>query len=109
MPSDVDIEAPYTQSSLDDFNLNTDFNYTKLLLSGVTASQNATITHGLGYYPQVETWYVSSFDSRVVYSNGDLPDGTWVPVSSINTDSLVLSDTTGTASRWHYRIYVDEV
>lgn len=109
MPSDVNVAADQTQSGLDDFILNSEYNYTKLIISGKTASQNETINHNLGFYPQVEVWYERVSDSRIIYNTGNLPDGTWVPVASITTSQLILSDSTGTAARWHYRIYGDEV
>lgn len=109
MPTNVNVSADETQSDLDAFVLNTDYNYTKILTQGVTAGANQNITHDLGYYPQVEVWYERVFDGKIVYVTGNLPNGTWSPVASISTTQLLLSDSTGVVSKWHYKIYVDEV
>lgn len=58
-----DLEAPYsyTQLQLDDFNINTDYNYPKILLEGYLPSSGGSVAHNLGYIPQVEAWSIDDF------------------------------------------------
>ena len=109
MPTDVDLEAVSTQFGLDAFTLNTDFNYTKVFTEGVVPSGNATVDHNLGYYPQVEAWYVRG-DGRCVHLVAN-------DVSSTGTQRVVVTPTQiilnagsfNPAVKWHYKIYLDVV
>lgn len=105
MPSDIDQAAAFTQDSLDTFNINTDYNYTKLLKADVVSGPNATYTHGLGYYPQVEVWWEESggWITQLVES---VPDS---PRAVLTTTQLqMISGTFLTPSRWHYRVYTEQ-
>lgn len=106
MPSNVNVQALPTQSSLDTFNLNTDYNYTKLLLAGVHNSGSGSVSHNLGYYPQVEVWKEADGFARPVidYTFGDNPYST-VSTSSVSFVPGVFE----TPERWHYRIYAEEL
>lgn len=114
MPSTVSAIAPFTASSADDFIIDTDQNYSKLFLSGVTASSgtagsSVTVSHELGYRPQVLVW---SEDANYV---------TWVGSYAqegssgnnrcrVDTSNIVLirSSILSSSTRFHYRIYLDE-
>ena len=82
------------------FILNTDYNYCKLYKTGVT-TPNTTITHNLGYLPQVLAWRETSngLVSPIEYSG--------VGNAVIVTDTTVIFNYRG-ASKIHYRIYYDE-
>lgn len=105
MPSNVDAQADFTQQNLDSFNINTDYNYTKLLQAGVHSGSTGTITHSLGYYPQVEAWWDDGmFMNSAMAYHGDLPR------TELTTSSLVFkAGVATTPTAWHYRIYADEL
>lgn len=114
MPSTVSDIAPMTSSGADNFTINSDYNYTKLLLSGVTLASSSpgtveTVAHNLGYYPQTDVWaehdgntYLLSYTQIL---NG-LPD---TGGSIITTNDLRMHRTYYPSSTWrfHYRIYKD--
>lgn len=100
MPSDVNLDVSYTASLADKFQLNTDYNYTKLYLSNIaTASATTTITHNFGYRPQVIAWSknISAYGTGIV--NIDI--SSYVLVT--NTTVVIKSATKDV----HYRIYAD--
>jgi hypothetical protein len=99
MPSDVNIDNASTVALADTFQLNTDYNYTKLLLSGIaTAAATTTITHSLGYRPQVMAWIK---DGSVVYGTDMIVDMGYIKVT---TTTIVI---TSPSKDIHYRIYAD--
>jgi len=63
MPPDVDVSVPIL-TGLDNFRLNTDFNYTKIIEEGKILS-TTTITHGLGYFPLVDFWIHRTSDDVI--------------------------------------------
>lgn len=119
MPSDVNTEVAHTASSADRFTLNTDYNYTKLLSSGVTpysstTSSVETIPHGLGYIPQVEAWYEdTAFGGfiRPISSSNLAPDGTSIyeAVYADEDNVYLVRGIIAATTRFHYRIYVDRI
>ena len=117
MPTTASADVSFTASAADNFTLGSDYNYTKLIASGVTAyssvvSSTEVIPHGLGYKPQVMAWvensvgvvsktFTSITDTGVLYGSGVIVDDT--NVTYIRPDF-----TGGNAERLHYRIYADE-
>jgi hypothetical protein len=112
MPTNVDLDAAETQSDLDNFALNTDYNYTKILLEDFVSSATATIDHDLGYYPQVEAWFIRSADGRCVHhvANSVAASSPEGPRARVTTTQVILEDgSLFPASGWHYKIYADEI
>jgi hypothetical protein len=98
MPTDINADVTNIASLADDFILNTDYNYTKLFMSGINTS--TTVTHNLGYVPQVMWWYESSADKILSPVNLGYPT-TNTPY--VTTTTVVFPNT-----NYHYRIYIDE-
>lgn len=115
MPSTVSESAPFTASTADDYIIDTDQNYSKLFLSGVTASSgtagsSVTVEHGLGYRPQVLVW---SEDANYVTWTGSYAQEQITSGNNrcrVNTNSIVLIRATilSSSTRFHYRVYIDE-
>lgn len=110
LPSDEDIDVTSTQSGLDDFVINTDYNYPKVFLQGNTTTNPATITHSLGYYPQVDVWYVDTTVNRCYHFTGsNIPaDSVYANVTISTTYLKMFQPWHPTTIKWYYRIYVDE-
>lgn len=115
MPSTVSETAPFTASTADDFIIDTDQNYSKLFLSGVTASSSTlgssvTVTHGLGYRPQVLVW--SEDSSYTTWTGSYAIEGSAGNNRvQVGTDDItLLRDSTFLPSpvRFHYRMYIDD-
>ena len=116
MPSDVDVDASFTSASGDLFAFNTDYNYTKLYLAGVTASSTVagsteSVTHDLGYYPQTEVWYTKGgkmycLAQNTLLDNSPVSESVEITTTSITMKRDVLLSGSET---FHYRIYVDEL
>lgn len=110
MPTNININAPGTQLYLDDSNLNSDYNYTKIYEEGLTGGSSATVAHNLGYYPQVEAWYIRSSDSRCVHCVEGQATGNATPIIVVTpTEVQFINGSSTSASNWHYKIYADEV
>jgi len=104
IPDNADIDVASTQSALDTFVINTDYNYTKLYLAGSYTGINTTIDHNLGYYPMVDIWrLVGTSCRRVIWA--DVKPGAYNS-ESLTTTALILHD--GSSTTWYYRIYADE-
>jgi hypothetical protein len=92
----------------DDFILNTDYNYLKLYDADSASPGTATtytVTHDLGYIPQVLAWYEYTAVSGFVF-----PVTTESTVAlEVNTTSIVFQNPFGDdiANVW-WRIYLDE-
>jgi hypothetical protein len=98
MPSDVNVDSSFTTASADTFALNTDYNYTKLYLSGIaTAAATTTVTHSLGYRPQVIAWVkdASIYGTEAVVDSG---------IVKVTDTTIVITSPTKDV---HYRIYAD--
>lgn len=105
MPSNVNALASFTSSTADDFVLNTDYNYTKLLYAGIT-STDITITHNLGYRPQVVIWgEVAGTITKIRFSDVNNPDPPYL-VKVTNTNVQINMSSSGVYA-CHYRIYLD--
>lgn len=110
MPPDVNVIGIQSQALFDNFIFNTDLNYSKVLLYAKTASNNQTITHGLGYYPMVDVWKIRASDGRCIrHVENDAVTPPAYERAEITTTSLILSDSAAYLSYWYYKIYVDEV
>ena len=107
MPSDVNAVALPTQSMLDNFNINTDYNYSKLLLSGTASGAGGTVSHDLGYYPQCEVWWESSDGFIRPVNEYLLGEAPYATVSQIAVSFV--PDQFNNPVRWHYRIYAEEL
>jgi hypothetical protein len=112
MPSNVNTDASFTNVGVDNYMLNSDYNYTKLYLSGVTAasatpSSTETVTHNLGYRPQVLCWTEKGGIFSWMNSFASVGQGNTCNVST--TDVTFTRDSLLAASlKFHYRIYLDE-
>jgi hypothetical protein len=114
MPSTVNLDAPFTNVGVDNFMINSDYNYTKLYLAGVTAasgvaSSTAVVPHNLGYRPQVMAWAERDgtvYDETYTYVNSGVPDSG----CDVNINDLTFTRASfiPTTERFHYRIYLDE-
>ena len=100
-PSDSRGKVGATSKFAKNFILNTDYNYCKLFQKG-TANAGGTISHNLGYLPQVLVWQTS---------NG------WTGPTDISSAStgVIVTDNAVTfqfpnlgIDKLHYRIYYDE-
>lgn len=107
-PSDSSADVPATAQSADNFTLNTDQNYTKLFLNDkvtVASGGNTTITHDLGYIPQVMIWNVfSGVSTPMQYTS---LDGFNRDVE-VTTTSIIINNDTFLTYDFYYRIYADE-
>lgn len=115
MPSNVNADVTPTASSADNFTLSSDYNYTKLYLSGTvslpTGTGSQTVLHSLGYYPQVSLWMLKAGSTYPVIYN-DV--STVVPAFDeinyyVTTNALVIDYYDLLSVRTiHYRVYMDE-
>ncbi len=106
MPANVDVVAAPTQATTGMFTLNTDYNYTKLISSGVSEGATGSVAHLLGYYPQNEVWWeLDGWMNKANFAQLPTPDD---PSASVTTS--LLHFTAGSVispNRWHYRIYAE--
>lgn len=117
MPSDVNADVEPTASAGDRYVFNTDYNYTKLVEGGVTASSSVAgsaevVTHSLGYYPQVEVWYekggyIWASTHPTVYDSATRLSEAYIVTSS--TLTMYRDPSLSGTERFHYRIYADEL
>lgn len=116
MPSNINLPTAPTSINGDMFIFNSEYNYTKLYMKGVTASSSVpgsteAISHSLGYRPQSETWHVR--DGYTYFTSfaeivGGLPDAD----GAYMTDSQLVMQRSNyiTGSEYfHYRIYLDAI
>ena len=111
-PTTYNVALPFTAAQADTFTLNTDYNYTKLFMSGhinSPAPTNNVITHGLGYAPQVIYW--DELDNGNIRNEPValmlIPFQSYNTGCEVTTNELVIAPSAGTI-RLHYRIYIDE-
>lgn len=101
---------PGTSGVANKFILNTDYNYCKLFRKGsINANTPTTITHNLGYLPQVMAWreangIISPFNDSDWYSYSM---GTQVGIEVTTTSVNIKAANVG-LDKVHYRIYYDE-
>lgn len=116
MPSNINDIVPPTAISGDKFVVNSDYNYTKLFMAGVTSSSSTpglatSVDHNLGYYPQNDVWAVhdgATFSLSYTQVLFGLPD---TGGTVVTPTSLAMYRTFYPSSAWsfHYRIYMDEL
>lgn len=115
MPSGVSALAPNTNTGGNRFIMNTDYNYTKLFMSGQTPTSSTpnstyTLTHGLGYRPQVISWPQSGntvYDANFPMIWGGTISDRGVDVG-LDTITFKRSSVIPSSESYHYRIYLDE-
>jgi len=104
-PDDSNVDLPPTASAGDVFSFNTDYNYLKLYSAShvsLAAGASFTLVHGLGYRPQVSTWFqTGGINYPSTYSN---EDGRQVEVTS---SSVVFTNNSLSSGTMYYRIYQD--
>jgi len=110
-PSNVTVDIDSTSSSGDNFILNTDQNYLKLLSSGKVAltSNTVTVDHNLGYIPQVDAWIEDG--SGLIYppqSNGSILYPSFGITGYVATTTQLIFYGYSAYSFGHYRIYTDK-
>lgn len=120
MPSNVNVDVAYTQSTSNNFVIKTDYNYNKLFASGyidnpMSAGVDFSISHNIGYIPRVYCWddlgtpsspliTISGLSTEYSFDNGEING------IQVTTDKIIAKAGTGfyQANRVHYRIYCDE-
>lgn len=110
MPTDVDLTAPASTATLDEFAFNSDYNYSKVFEEGVIDAATGTVEHNLGYYPQVEAWYIRGLDGQCVHAvEQEAYASPSSPTVTLTTSALTFGNGASvTATKWHYKIYWDE-
>lgn len=114
----ADLDVASTAAASDDFIINTDYNYTKLYMSGTipvpSLPNSFTINHNLGYRPQVNVWMRDISDNRTYPLEFQINDAIYPPPSleitvSVTTSAVVIYlPSTADVSDVYYRIYLDE-
>lgn len=115
-PSDSQADIPFTASSGDPFVLNSDYNYTKLYQEGVSNSppipSTQTVSHNLGYRPQVMPWVTNSLNQRRPIDSTSISVITGQPQdvgAIVTTTALDFElDSLSNVTRIDERIYIDE-
>lgn len=107
-PSTSNVELPGTESLADNFVINSDYNYMKLFDTGVTGSiagaATTTVTHGLGYKPQILAWSEDSLGTIYPMSLS------WALVNvnvEVTSTQMIIRNDSFTTQKIHYRIYLD--
>jgi hypothetical protein len=107
-PSDSAVEIT-TPVGGDSFNINSDYNYMKLFMSGVVnpgTVSTYTIDHNLGYIPQVHAWYTWLGDCVPMVRAGDTSSGQIM--IQVTPTQIIMSNLFNLAvTRLDYRIYLD--
>lgn len=115
MPDDINADVAPTASSADEFILNTDYNYPKIILNGhvngpATGSRTDNIAHGLTYRPQVSLWITRGVRTSPYIVNQVQPSGGYLDaaVATIGDTNLTLAfvNVLGPLTVY-YRIYGD--
>jgi len=108
-PSTYNVPIAHTSAFSDNFTLNTDYNYMKLITKSVTgliaSGATLTIPHNLGIYPHTLMWLETT--TGTIY-----PLQSSTPGQSINaeltTDSIIIRNNDFVSRYMHYRLYIDE-
>ena len=106
-PSDSRENAPYTSKRADKFILNTDYNYCKLMKSGVFTEDDQSFAHNLGYIPQAMAWMEREI-------NGEIRIQPLEAASEYTNVGVIVDSTKIQAKRLffidkiHWRLYYDE-
>lgn len=116
MPSNVNDAAAFTSSQSDIFVMNSEYNYSKLYLNGVTDSSSVrlstvSVIHDLSFIPQVEAWHeingrISPLSNATLFNYINQGNS-----ASVNDSSLVFTRGSfiSAPQRFHYRIYADRL
>lgn len=114
-PADSQADLPSTASSGDDFVLNTDYNYTKLFtqqtITSTTGGTTYTITHNLGYRPQIMVWYkdsISGMTQPLNITNINSGDPLTMAAKVTETTVDLIFGFFSSISRVDIRVYIDE-
>lgn len=114
MPSNVNVDAPFTAAISGGFVYNSDYNYTKLLTKGIAdvSAISQSYLHSLGYRPQIETW-LERTDGTIVYVNtnyADAADNQYKPIVTTSQVQFIKGVDFGPFPyvKFHYRIYLDD-
>lgn len=105
-PSNVNLDAPFTNNLVDSFTLNSDYNYTKLLDKD-RVTTDTSITNELGHRVQVMAW--EEIGGTITKKNVNYPNfgDTYISVST--TEVSITFDPFATPGiAVHYRVYLDE-
>lgn len=91
--------------------MSSDYNYTKLVQQGTLGSSGGTITHNLGYLPQVEAW-VTRFDGRIQKIDYSTPanfSGMGGAEVEVTTSQVIFypSSSPPQGALFYYKIYSD--
>lgn len=103
-PSDSRARVGATSKHAKNFILNTDYNYCKLYEKGIVTN-DATITHNLGYVPQVLAWREQNGFITPVEQSRPSDPLTNLPSQIRVTPTEITFQNMG---KTHYRIYYDE-
>jgi hypothetical protein len=107
-----DSEVPATNTSGDEFILNTDYNYMKLVKAGTLTSSTKTYSHGLSFTPRVQLWAsIGATTYRLLAAQliESDPTGSGGATSGVFIDSTKIEWLNpNTFDVVHYRIYGDE-
>ena len=110
-PSNSTADVTPTSTNANKFILNTDYNYCKLYKKGtVSGNANSTITHNLGYIPQMMAWMetegiIFPINDSDWFNHGVIGDPSGI---QLTTTSIVFKYAGRGANNIHYRIYYDQ-
>lgn len=111
-PFDQSPISDNTQIGLDDFNINTDDNLPKIYMEGYINNPGGTVSHNLGFIPQVDAWFSFS-DGRKGRFMGSNMDSTFYDYKLIVTTTTLTytKDPSMTlfTPNLYYRIYGDRI
>lgn len=109
-PSDSHSKVPSTSKHAGNFILNTDYNYCKLFSKGIVSGAGThTVTHNLGYIPQVLAW--GEYNGSTGPIEQSLPSD---PVANrpqyiaVTNSNIIIVVPPSSYDRVHYRVYYDE-
>ena len=103
--ANIDSSVPVISSLADNFVMNTDYNYLKLLYEGIITS-STPFTHNLGYIPTVLAWknHLGTI-TPVSQATSSTLGGAGV---YITTSQLIYDTYVGDEDEIYYRIYLDD-
>lgn len=112
-PTNINLDTPATNVGVDNFMLNSDYNYTKLYLAGIASwtttsyvSTPIVINHNLGYIPQVLCWTDDGTTKSPVDVSQIFPDSS-VGGTTVDTINFSYFANGAPNGNLHYRIYLD--
>jgi len=112
MPSNVNVAVEHTASGSTDLQFSSDYNYTKLLASGVYSMPDTTGTsstesyvHGLGYRPQAIYWVERS--GAIQHITQARPAGGAIGCR-VDTTTMYITSDDAIPATVHWRLYADQ-